>query len=187
MFVLFDAMDDPGFKLHTAYHKDLFLLRLSVLVNEQKVDLTKEKENSPILSVSVSQNVTTVASQRKVASEIFPILHRYGVYHLAMFYYEQDLLYHVFFRSESGLAGFLEEAKAVQSFLKRKLSFLLFPDFNKHPDLNVELEIYLASPGSVTKLLPLTKENYSSLITIWKQSNCFDFGTVFQSLTEGTY
>ena len=179
-------MDDPGFKLHTAYHKDMFLLRLSVLVNEQKVDL-KEKENSPILSVSVSPNVSTaVASQRKVASEIFPILHMYGVYHLAMFYYEQDLLYHVFFRSESCLAGFLEETKAVQSFLKEKLSLLLFPDSKKRPDLNVELDIYLASPGSVTKLLPLTKENHSSLITLWKQSNCFDFGTVFQSLTEGT-
>ena len=102
-----DIEFDREFQLHTSYHNDFFLLRTKVLVNGKSTEIRTVQEGSyegPVLMVCHSGS--TSCKLWLIANAVSPILHRFGVYHVDTFYYEQSPLFHTVFSSESSLKNF---------------------------------------------------------------------------------
>jgi len=123
---LVDIEIDQEFQLHTSYHNDFFLLRTKVLVDGKSTEIRTVQEGSyegPVLMVSHSGS--TSCKLWLIANAVSPILHRFGVYHVDTFYYEQSPLFHTVFSSESCLKNFLLATGELKSSLEKQLHSLL--------------------------------------------------------------
>ena len=98
-----DIEFDREFQLHTSYHNDFFLLRTKILVDGKSTEIRSVSEegryDGPSLKVCRSGSTSSTKLWR-IENAISPILHRYGVYHVDTFYYEQSPLFHTVFTSE---------------------------------------------------------------------------------------
>ena len=192
---LFEIDVDPNFEIHTSYHSDFFLLRTRVLVNGDNTEIRSLKEGKyegPALNFRHSGS-TISTKFRLIASAVSPILVQFGVYHVDTFYYEQSPLFHVVFSSESCLKNFIIAIGELKSALEPKLQALFLSNL-KTPSaqqltVKVQLNLFLVSPnrqlikGAEVHLV--TAENCSELVTCWKDSKLFDFGSLYQE--EGMY
>ena len=191
-----DIEFDREFQLHTSYHNDFFLLRTKVLVDGKSTEIRTVQEGSyegPVLMVCHSGS--TSCKLWLIANAVSPILHRFGVYHVDTFYYEQSPLFHTVFSSESSLKNFLLAMGEVQTALETKLHSLLSRNVKStqchtpeadSPQLAIEVqpELFLVSPNQLnTKgadLHVVTADNCSTLLTHWKSSKLFEFASLYQ-------
>lgn len=174
-----DFESDPEFRIHTTYHSDFFVLRTEVKVNGESTDVEESGVEGPVLKLRHSKN--TISTLRQIANTIAPILRRYEVCRVDMFYYEQSPLFHVVFSSESCLTTFLIAIGEVKSDLETCLPSLFSSQYST---VDVQPELYLVSPNQGktkgAEIYRLTADNCSGLVTRWKKSNLFDFGLLNQ-------
>ena len=181
---------DPDFNLHTSYHNDFFLLRMTVLVNGENTEIRSVNKGNyvgPVLNFCHSGTTlsTTLAT---ISTAVSPILVKYGVYHVDTFYYEQSPLFHVVFSSELCLKNFISKIEEVKLALESKLCSLFLHDLKAGlvQQLTVELQpdLFLVSPnrketkGAEVHLV--IEGNCSTFVTRWKDSMLFNFGTLYQ-------
>ena len=192
---LVDIEIDQEFQLHTSYHNDFFLLRTKVLVDRKSTEIRTVKEGNyegPVLNVCHSGSTSSTKLWR-IANTVSPILHRYGVYHVDTFYYEQSPLFHTVFTSESCLRKFLLAMGELKSALESQLHSLLSHDLKsvlcdvpESPPLTIEVqpELFLVSPNQLkskgAELHLMTMENHSDLLAHWKSSKLFEFSSLYQ-------
>ena len=186
---LVDIEADFEFNIHTSYHKDFFLLRTKVLVNGQNATITSVKEGAykePVMSFS--HDGTTISTKLwLIANTISPILHKYGVYHLDTFYYEQSPLFHVVFSSESRLKKFLQEIGDVKHLMEVELLSILSEYLTETESPQwlttiVQPDLFLVSPSrqeaGEAEVHLVTAENCSTFVTHWKDSRLFNFASL---------
>ena len=146
------------------------------------------KYEGPVLNFCDHSGSAVSTKLRLIASTVSLILVQYGVYHVNTFYYEQSPLFHVVFSSESCLKNFILAIGEVKSALESKLQSLLSSNL-KTPSaqeltVKVCLDLFLVSPNcQMTKgaeVHLVTAENCSSIVTHWKDSKLFEFGTLYQ-------
>ena len=128
-----------------------------------------------------------------IENTISPILHKCGVYHVDMFYYEESPLFHVVFSSESCVTKFLQEIQKVKNAMQVELHSALFRSMkfshvhqkaSQSFTVKVQPELFLVSPnrqerkGAEVHLV--TADNCSTFVTRWKKSKLFDFGSLYQ-------
>ena len=191
-----DIEVDSDFSIHTSYHDDFFLLRARVLVNGESATITSVKEGVYEESVlNYRHGGTTISAKLwSLTSTLSPVLAQYGVYHVNTFYYEQSPLFHLVFSSESSLRLFLVKIPKVRSAMQSELQSVLMK--TSHVDqtesqsftVKVQPELFLVSSNPQktkgAELHLVTTENCSNLVTHWKNSKLFDFGSLYQ--VEGT-
>ena len=194
---LVDIEIDQEFQLHTSYHNDFFLLRTKVLVDGKSTEIRTVQEGNyegPVLMFSHSGS--TSCKLWLIANAVSPILHRFGVYHVDTFYYEQSPLFHTVFSSESCLKNFLLAVGELKSSLEKQLHSLLsrnvksiqchVPEADSPQELTIDVqpELFLVSPNQLnTKgadLHVVTADNCSTLLTHWKSSKLFEFASLYQ-------
>ena len=189
---------DPDFNIHTSYHNDFFLLRTRVLVDGKNTEIWSIKEEGPVLNFFRSGS-TISTKLFVIVKTVSPILCRYGVYHVDTFYYEQSLLFHTVFSSESCLKNFILAIGEVTSALEQQLQSLfvhrlksvleLETDSAQQITVKIQLDLFLVSPNRQVRkgaeLNLVTAENYSTFVTRWRDSKLFDFGSLYQE--EGMY
>ena len=162
----------------TSYHNDFFLLRTKVLVNGENAKISSVKEGSHEPVISFRHDSSTISTKLwLIANTISPILHKYGVYHVDTFYYEQAPLFHVVFSSESCLKEFLQEIGDVKHLMEVEL-LSMFSQHHKTEQLAVEVQpdVLLVSPDrQKTNFDLVTAENCSTSVAHWKESKLFDF------------
>ena len=198
---LVDIDVDPEFKIHTSYHANFFLLRTKVLVDGKSTEIRSVKEGSyeePALTFCYSGN--TVATELwPIAKTFSPIFHLCGVYHIDTFYYEQSPLFHVVFSSESCLKKFLSEIGSLKLAMETELLSIFSECTKAVPPLKTEsaqslaievrAELFLVVPNhqklNGVDLHSVTTDNYSTLMTHWKDSQLFEFASLYQE--EGVY
>ena len=185
---------EPEFNIRTSYHSDFFLLRTRVQVKGVTATI-KSKEGSyedPVMGFS--HDGSTISTKLwLIENTISPILHKYGIYHVDMFYYEQSPLFHVVFSSESCVMKFLQEIQTVKNAMQVELHSVFFPSVktsrvhrtaSKSFAVKVQPELFLVSPNlqetKGAKLHRVTTENCSYFVTCWKNSKLFDFGSLYQ-------
>ena len=187
---------DPGFKIHTSYHNDFFILRTVVLVNGESGEICSIKEGScEVLTLNLSCGIS--AKLWVIVNTLSPVLHRYGVYHVDTYSHAQSPLFHVVFSSESCLQKFLHAIDEITSALESQLLSLfsrepknlqgdvLKPGLAQCLNVKVQPDLFLVSPNhqktdGATELHLVTAENCSTFVTRWKDSKLFDFGALFQ-------
>ena len=187
---------DPGFKVHTSYHKDFFILRTVVLINGERGEVCSIKEGScEVSTLNFSCGIS--AKLWVIVNTLSPVLHRYGVYHVDTYSHEQSPLFHIVFSSESCLQKFLHAIGEITSALESQLLSLFSRDQkNLQGDglqagiaqcltVKVQPDLFLVSPNhqktdGPAELHLVTVENWSTFVTRWKDSKLFDFGALFQ-------
>ena len=194
----FEIDVDPNFEIHTSYHNDFFLLRTRVLVNGGKTEICSIKEGKyegPVLNFCHGSCSTISTKLSLISKTLSPILVQYGVYHVDTFYYEQSPLFHVIFSSESCLKNFILTIDEVKSALELKLQSLFLngvlveAELAQQLTVEVQPSLFLVSPSQQgtkgAELNLVTKENFSTFVTQWKDSKLFDFGALYQE--DGMY
>ena len=186
---LVDIEVDSDFNIHTSYHNDFFLLRTKVLVNGENATIKSVKEGSyeePVMSFC--QDGSTISTKLwSIENTILPILHKCGIYHVDMFYYEKSPLFHVVFSSESCVKKFLLEVEMVKYAMQLDLLSLFLKSMGRKSSsewlIEVEPELFLVSPNRQnTKgadLHLVRTENCSTFISRWKDSKLFDFESLY--------
>ena len=185
---------DPVFNIRTSYHNDFFLLRTKVLVNGENATITS-KEGSyedPVMSFCYDGSAISTKLW-SIENTISPILHKCGIYHVDMFYYEQSPLFHVVFSSESCVMKFLQEIQAEKNAMQVELNSVLFRSVktsrahktaSQSFTVKVQPELFLVSPNRQERkgaeLHLVTTENCSNFVTRWKNSKLFEFGSLYQ-------
>ena len=193
---------DPDFKIHTSYYNDFFLLRTKVLVDGKNAEIWSIKEGKhegPVLNFFHSGS-TISTKIFLIVKNVSPILLRYGVYHVDTYYYEQSLLFHTVFSSESCLKNFIFVIEDVTSALEQKLQTFFVHRLKSVLELEthsppqqisvkIQLDLFLVSPNQQVRrgaeLNLVTAENYSTFVTRWRDSKLFEFGSLYQE--EGMY
>ena len=185
---------DPEFNIRTSYHSDFFLLRTRVLVNGENATI-RSKEGSyedPVMSFCHGGSTIGIKLW-SIENTISPILHKCGIYHVDMFYYEQSPLFHVVFSSESCVMKFLQEIQKVKNAMQVDLQSMFFRSVkashvhqtaSQSFTVKVQPELFLVSPNRQVRkgaeLHLVTTENCSLFVTCWKNSKLFDFGSLYQ-------
>ena len=189
---------DPEFNIRTSYHNDFFLLRTRVLVNGENATITSKEGSYEEPVISFCHGGSTISTKLwSIENTISPILHKCGIYHVDMFYYEQSPLFHVVFSSESCVMKFLKEIHTVKNAMQVELQSVFFRSMkasrvhkmtSQSFTVKVQPELFLVSPNRQERkgaeLYLLTTENCSNFVTRWKNSKLFDFGSLYQE--EGT-
>ena len=190
---------DPEFNIRTSYHNDFFLLRTRVLVNGENATITSEEAGSyedPVMSFCHGGG-TISTKLWWIENTISPILHKCGIYHVDMFYYEQSPLFHIVFSSESCVMEFLQEIQTVINAMQVELQLVFFRSVkashlyqmtSQSFAVKVQPELFLVSPNRQeskgAKLHRVTTENCSLFVTRWRNSKLFDYESLYQA--EGT-
>ena len=184
---------DPEFNIRTSYHSDFFLLRTRVLVNGENATI-RSKEGSyeePVMSFCHGGSTIGIKLW-SIENTISPILHKCGIYHVDMFYYEQSPLFHVVFSSESCVMKFLREIQTVKNAMQLELQSVFFRSVktshvhqtaSQSFTVKVQPELFLVSPDQQKmkgELHLVNTENCSLFVTRWKKSKLFDFGALYQ-------
>ena len=189
---------DPEFNIRTSYHNDFFLLRTRVLVNGENATITSKEGSYGDPVMSFCHGGSTISTKLwSIENTISPILHKCGIYHVDMFYYEQSPLFHVVFSSESCVMKFLQEIQTVKNSIQMELHSVLFRSVktshlhktaSQSFTVKVQPELFLVSPNRQERkgaeLHLVTTENCSLFVSRWKNSKLFDFGSLYQA--EGT-
>ena len=181
-----DIEVDPDFNIHTSYHNDFFLLKTKVTVNGENTRIKSVKAGS-YEEPTLVYGTTVSAKLWLITNTISPILHKFGVYHMDTFYYEQSPLFHVVFSSESCLTKFLHEMERIKYAMQvALLTALLESDSSRNLVVEIHPELFLVSPNrQKTKgadLQLLNTGNSSTFAAHWKNSELFDFGSLYQEV-----
>ena len=185
---------DPEFNIRTSYHSDFFLLRTRVLVNGENATIWFKEGvyEEPVMSFCHCGSTISIKLW-SIENTISPILHKCGIYHVDMFYYEQSPLFHVVFSSESCVMKFLQEIQTVKNAMQVELQSVFFRSVkashvhqaaSQSFTVKVQPELFLVSPNRQERkgaeLHLVTTENCSLFVSRWKNSKLFDFGSLYQ-------
>ena len=163
---------------HTAYYNNFFLLRTPVTVNGQPAQVGCSSGGELTLSCRYPNLSLPLHSIRTTLEEVVKI---HGVPRVGDVCCEQVPLFPVSFSSEYNLRKFLLHRETVQQQLGS-----LFP---KLPT-QVKLQLFLVTPDAVVKdaqLVEVTLENHSACMAVFKESEMFDYWSLFRPYRTGLY
>ena len=156
---------------HTAYYSSFFLLRTPVTVNGQPAQLEWSSEGELTLSCHYPNLSLPLHSIRASLQEV---VKNHGVSRVGDVCCEQVPLFPVSFSSEYNLRKFLLHRDTIQQQLGS-----LFP---KLPT-TVKLQLFLVTPDAVVKdarVMEVTLENHSACMAVFKESEMFDYWSLFR-------
>ena len=176
------------FTPYTTYYSSFFLLRTPVTISGQPAEIGYSQSSELTLN---SRYPNLGVTFRSISSNLETVLKKYGVSHVSSFWCEQVPLFQVNFSSEYKLRKFLLAQQRVQSELATLFSAKLAehdptatPGAPPHDiPTTVQTQLFLISPDAVKKdarVVAVTLENHSTCMTLWKESELFDFGALFR-------
>ena len=161
---------------HTAYYSSFFLLRTAVAVNGQPAQLEWSSGGELTLSCRYPNLSLPLHSIRASLQEV---VKNHGVSRVGDVCCEQVPLFPVSFSSEYNLRKFLLHKDTIQ----QQLGSL----FQKLPT-HVKLQLFLVTPDAVgkdTRVMEVTLENYSACMALFKESELFDYWSLFRPYRTG--
>ena len=161
---------------HTTYYRSFFLLRTPVTVNGQLAQFDYSSGGELSLSCRYPNLSLFLHS---VQASLKEVVKMHGVSHVGDVCCEQVPLFPVSFSSEYNLRKFLLHRDPAQQQLGS-----LFPNLPTH----VKLQLFLVTPDAVVKdarMMEVTLENHSACMAVFKESEMFDYWSLFQAYRTG--
>ena len=159
---------------HTTYYSNFFLLRTAVIANGQPAQIGCSSEGELTLSCRYPHLSLPLNSVQVSLDEV---VKNYGGSQVGKVCCEEVPLFPVYFSSKYCLKKFLLHKDLVEQQLGS-----LFP---KLPT-NVKLQLFLVIPNTVMKdaqVREVTVENHSACMALLKESEMFDYWSLFQYRT----
>ena len=161
---------------HTVYYSCFFLLRTPVIVNGQPAQVGCSSEGELTLSCRYPNLSLPLHSIRTSLQEV---IKNHGVSRVGDVCCEQVPLFPVSFSSEYNLRKFLLHRDTVQQQLGS-----LFPKLPTH----VKLQLFLVSPDAMVndaRVIEVTLENHSPCMALFKESEMFNYWSLFRPYRTG--
>ena len=161
---------------HTVYYNSFFLLRTPVTVNGQPAQVGWSSRGELTLSCRYPKLSLPLHCIRASLEEV---VKTHGVSRVGDVCCEQVPLFPVSFSSEYNLRKFLLHRDTAQQQLGS-----LFP---KLPT-QVQLQLFLVTPDAVVndaRVMEVTLENHSASMALFKESETFDYWSLFQPYRTG--
>ncbi len=176
------------FSPYSTYYGSFFLLRASVTICGQQAVI--EYSTSGELTLNC-RNPSLSVPLPSISAKVEDIIKKYGVSHVGNFFCEDVPLYQVSFSSEYNLRKFLKVRPRVQSELASLFSAVfsevqaaVSPTVPSQPvPTAVQTRLFLVSPDVLKKdarVANVTLENSSTCVTLWKESELFEFDSLFR-------
>jgi len=178
------------FPTHTTYYSSFFLLRVPLTINGQPAEIGCSADNELTLNCRYVSSRIAVGefTFSSISAQLEDLMKKYGVFEVSHIYCEEVPLFEITFCSEFGLRRFLQSKGSVENELATLIStnLMLSGQQGVGPSITttVQAEVFLINPDVVRKdaqVLPVTLENYASCLAIWKESEVFDFGSLFRT------
>ena len=165
-----------GLTPHTVYYNSFFFLRTPVTVNGQPAQVGCSSRGELTLSCRYPNLSLPLHSMRATLEEL---VKTHGVSQVSDVCCEQVPLFPVSFSSECNLRKFLLHRDTAQQQLGS-----LFPQL----PTQVKLQLFLVTPDAVGKdarVMEVTLENHSACMAIFKESEMFDYWSLFRPYRTG--
>ena len=187
------SVDRSQLKLntHTSFHNAFFLLRVPLIINGQPAEIDSSgrmlilNSRYPHVGITFDCLFTTVHA----------VVKRYGNANITNYWCDDVPLFGLQHSTPDELKQFICSAEKVQNELASKISTLLAEKqlssdpSTSHPPLPVVVhtEVFLLTPDPINKeadLVQVTSENLSTCLRLLKESEVFDFGSLFRAYRE---
>ncbi len=176
---------------HSTYYSRFFLLRISVTICGQPAFINFDSGD---LTLNCRLSYVSVAFPT-ISAQLEDILKKFGVLKVGNFYCEDFPLYQIIFSSEYDLRNFLRLRSRVQREVASLISSSLSQGKAVHRNLpaevvvtTVQADLFLVSPDTEKKdarIVNVTLDNCAACMALWKESELFDFGAVFEVYDQG--
>ena len=173
------------FTAYSTYYGSFFVLRMAVTINGQQAVIEYSLSGELTLN---SRNPKHGIPFSSIFADLEAVLKKNGVTGVGNFFCEDVPLYEVVFSSNHTLRNFLRSKPKVQSELASLFSSKFQPSLpptspSQPIPAFVETNLFLISPDMVKKdarIVHVTPENCSTCMSLWKESELFDFDSLFR-------
>ena len=196
---------------HTTYYTNLFVVRTAVTINGQPAEIGFSDNGELSLYCRYPSTECMRLSYHTVSSQVEAILKKHRVSHVSNFWVGEapffqvindtalhcskvsvcvfvTVLSQVGFSSEHSLRAFLGSQQEVQREVGSLLSARLregepstASPVRQELSVEVETQVFLVLPESEDKVRVVSEDNCGSCLSLWKESEKFEFGCLFRS------
>ena len=167
---------------HTTYHRNVFLLRLYLTINDQPALISSDKGHLTIGSHYPSVSITL----NSLTTEVDTIVQNYGLEGVSNYWCEDVPLFELKVPSQNNLKRLLHSEERVQKEFESRITAMLAQQQQSPEPVAVyaDAEVYMLSPlpeGKDASITRVTSENLAKCAAEWKESEVFNFGALFRA------
>ena len=167
---------------HTAYHLNIFLLRVHLTINDQPAQISSDAGHLTISSRYPTVSITF----NSLTTEVETVVQKYGLEGVSNYWCEDVPLFELKVPSHDGLKRLLRSEERVQKELESRITAML-AEWQQSPEpvaVYADAEFYMVTPLPESKdasINRVTAENLAKCTTEWKESEVFNFGALFRA------
>ena len=180
-----DSSDLPKLRSspYTTYHLNIFLLRVHLTINDQPAQITISNDGHLTIGCRYPPVSFTFNS---LTTEVETIVQKYGLEGVSNYWCEDVPLFELKVPSQDGLKRLLRSEERVQKDLESRITAMLAQQQQLPESVAVyaDAEVYMLTPlpeGKDASITRVTSENLAKCTTEWKESEVFNFGTLFRA------
>ena len=167
---------------HTRFFQSFFLLRIPLTINGQPAQITSDDGQLTIGCPPVSITFDSLIT------EVDNVVKKYGLEGVSNYWCEGLPLFELRLSSQDGLKRLLHAEEKVQSELASRIASILAEQRQLSEPVAVyaHTEVYILTPRPESKdahIIRVSSENLATCTTMWRESEVFDYGALFQALT----
>ena len=171
---------------HTTYHRNFFLLRVHLTINDQPAQISSDRGHLTIGSRYPPVRITFDS----LTTEVETIVQNYGLKGVSNYWCEDVPLFELKVPSHDNLKRLLRSEERVQKELESRITAMLTQQQQQSPEpvepvaVYADAEVYMLTPlpeGKDASITRVTSENLAKCTTEWRESEVFNFGALFRA------
>ena len=171
---------------HTAYHLNIFLLRVHLTINDQPAQISSDRGHLTIGSRYPPVSITFDS----LTTEVETIVKKYDLKGVSNYWCEDVPLFELKVPSHEDLKRLLRSEERVQKDLETRITAMLTQQQQQSPEpvepvaVYADAEVYMLTPlpeGKDASITRVTSENLAKCTTEWRESEVFNFGALFRA------
>ena len=182
MMAVSDPSDLTQLRLspHTTYHRNFFLLRVHLTINDQPAQISSDGGHLTIGSRYPPVSITFDS----LTTEVETIVQNYGLKGVSNYWCEDVPLFELKVPSHDNLKRLLRSEERVQKGLESRITAMLAQQSPEPLAVYADAEVYMLTPlpeGKDASITRITSENLAKCTTEWRESAVFNFGALFRA------
>ena len=184
MMAVSDPSDLTQLRLspHTTYHRNFFVLRVHLTINDQPAQISSDGGHLTIGSRYPPVSITFDS----LTTEVETIVQNYGLKGVSNYWCEDVPLFELKVPSHEDLKRLLRSEERVQKELESRITAMLTQQQRSPEPVAVyaDAEVYMLTPlpeGKDASITRVTSENLAKCTTEWRESEVFNFGALFRA------
>ena len=165
---------------HTTYHRNFFLLRVHLTINDQPAQISSDGGHLTIGSRYPPVSITFDS----LTTEVETIVQNYGLKGVSNYWCEDVPLFELKVLSHDNLKRLLRSEERVQKELESRITAMLAQQSPEPLAVYADAEVYMLTPlpeGKDASITRITSENLAKCTTEWRESAVFNFGALFRA------